>query len=449
MLRLARALSVACAGAFACAAFPVQAEDLLQVYREARNNDPVYASARSALEAGREALPQGRALILPSFSVSYTSAYNDDWYANRAGPTGGQVLGRYFNSNGWNAVLSQPLYRPQNWTQYKEAEFQVAQAEATFAQAGEDLIVRTAQAYFQVLASQDSLAFIRAQKAAISEQLAQAKRNFDVGTATIVDTHDAQARYDLSTSQEIVAEADLEFQRRSLQQLIGRFPGELTPLKPKLTLALPQPQAMESWAEAAQNQNTTVLVQQAAVEVADREVQRNRQAHLPTVDLVTGYNRIGQNNNVVTGIGFDQKAATFGIQLNVPIYSGGLVSSRVRQAQALLEKSRSDLENSRRTAALAARQSYLGVTNGIAQVKALEQALLSSQTALDSNKTGQEVGVRIEIDVLNSQQQVYSTQRDLAAARYNTIMAGLKLKSAAGTLTEADVEEVNRLLGAQ
>jgi len=167
------------------------------------------------------------------------------------------------------------------------------------------------------------------------------------------------------------------------------------------------------------------------------------------VDLVAGYSRIGQNNSVTTGIGFDQKAATIGLQLAVPIYSGGAVSSRVRQAQALLEKSRSDLENSRRSVALAARQSYVGVTNGIAQVKALEQALLSSQTALDSNKLGYEVGVRINIDVLNSQQQVFQTQRDLSAARYNTIMNGLKLKSAAGSLGEADVEEVNRLLGSQ
>jgi len=433
------------------AALPMasHAEDLLQIYRDARNNDPVFASARAALDAGREALPQGRALILPTLSATANTVYNDDWFASRAGPTAGQVFDRNFNSNGWTVTLSQPLFRPQNWTQYREAEFQVAQAEANYAQASQDLIVRTAQAYFDVLASQDSLAFIQAQKAAISEQLAQAKRNFEVGTATITDTHEAQARYDLSGSQEIAAQADLEIKKRALQQLIGKLPGGLAPLKPKVVLSTPQPEAMESWADAAQKQAYAVRVQEAAVEIADREVQRNRQAHLPTVDLVAGYSRIGQNNSVTTGIGFDQKAATIGLQLAVPIYSGGAVSSRVRQAQALLEKSRSDLENSRRSVALAARQSYVGVTNGIAQVKALEQALLSSQTALDSNKLGYEVGVRINIDVLNSQQQVFQTQRDLSAARYNTIMNGLKLKSAAGSLGEADVEEVNRLLGSQ
>ena len=430
------------------APFTLHAADLLQIYRDARSNDATFASARAALQAGREKLPQGRALLQPTINMAANATYNSDWYTNTAGATAGQRFSRDFNSNGWSVTLNQPLFRMQNWTQYQQSEFQVAQAEAVFAQASQDLIVRAAQAYFDVLASQDSLAFIQAQKTAIAEQLAQARRNFEVGTATITDMHEAQARFDLSTSQEIAAQNDIEFKQRALQQLIGKFPDTLTPIGPRLTLAPPQPTAMETWAETAQRQNYTVRLQEASVEIANREVERNRQGHYPTLDLVGTYARADQNASLVSGIGFEQKIATIGLQLTVPIYTGGVVNSRIREALANQDKARSDLEGSRRSVALAARQSYLGVTNGMAQVRALEQALLSSETALASNRLGYEVGVRINIDVLNSQQQVFSTKRDLSKARYDTIMNGLRLKAAAGSLTEADVEEVNRLLGA-
>jgi outer membrane protein len=425
----------------------VHAADLLQIYRDARTNDAAFASARAALEAGREKGPQGRALLLPTINGAANSVMNSDYYVNTAGTTSGQKFSRDFNSNGWSVTLTQPLFRMQNWTLYKQSEFQVAQSEAQFGQAAQDLIVRAAQAYFDVLASQDSLATIQAQKAAIAEQLAQAKRNFEVGTATITDTHEAQARYDLSTSAELAAQNDVEFKKTALQQLIGKAPDNLTPLSPKMRLVAPQPSVMESWAETAQKQNYAVRLQEAGVEIASREVERNRQGHYPTLDLVSTYARANQNGSLVSGIGFEQKVATIGLQLTVPLYAGGAVNSRTRESIANQEKARADLENSRRTVALAARQSYLGVTNGMAQVKALEQALLSSETALASNKLGYDVGVRINIDVLNSQQQVFSTRRDLSKARYDTIMNGLRLKSAAGSLTEADIEEVNRLLG--
>jgi outer membrane protein len=430
-----------------CSPLGASAADLLQVYRDARSNDAAFASARAALDAGREKGPQGKALLLPTINAAANSVYNSDSYMNTAGATVGQVFSRDFNSNGWSVTLSQPLFRMQNWTQYKQSEFQVAQAEAQFGQAAQDLIVRAAQAYFDVLASQDSLATIQAQKTAIAEQLAQAKRNFEVGTATITDTHEAQARYDLSTSAELAAQNDLEFKKTALQQLIGKAPETLSPLSPRMSLSAPQPAAMESWVETAQKQNYTVRLQEAGLEIASREVDRNRQGHLPTLDLVGTYARADQNASLVTGIGFEQKIATIGLQLTVPLYAGGSVNSRTREALANQEKARADLENSRRTVALTARQSYLGVTNGMAQVKALEQALVSSETALASNKLGYDVGVRINIDVLNSQQQVFSTRRDLSKARYDTIMNGLRLKAAAGSLSEADVEEVNRLLG--
>jgi outer membrane protein len=204
---------------------------------------------------------------------------------------------------------------------------------------------------------------------------------------------------------------------------------------------------MDRWVDSAQGQNYGVLVQQASLEIAQREVQRNRAGHYPTLDLVGTYGQNSSGNSLTSGVGSDNKVGTIGLQIGIPLYAGGSVNSRTREAVANQEKARADLEASRRQAALSARQSFLGVTNGMAQVRALEQALVSSETALASNKLGYEVGVRINIDVLNSQQQVFSTQRDLSRARYDTILSGLRLKAAAGSLGESDVEEVNRLLG--
>jgi outer membrane protein len=431
----------------AFSAVPARSADLLQIYRDALANDATYASARATRDAGLESLPQGLAQILPTVSATaFTQANNTNISFRGAAPDSQ----RQGNSSGFTVTLTQPLFNWQNIQVYKEAGFRAAQAEATFGQATQDLIVRVAQAYFDVLASQDSLAFIQGQKVAISEQLAQAKRNFEVGTATITDTHEAQARFDLATSQEIAAQSDLEIKKRTLQQIVGKFPERLEPLKPNIELNPPKPNSMEDWATAAANQGYPVRAQEAALEVAAREIERVRAGHLPTLSLVGTAGTSSSSISTSTSLNNNASDAanrTIGLQLAIPLYAGGNVSSQVRQAVANREKAQQDLEGARRTAALSARQSYVGVTNGMAQVKALEAALVSSRSALDSNKLGYEVGVRINIDVLNAQQQVFSTLRDLSRARYDTILNGLRLKSASGTLGEADLEEVNRLLG--
>ncbi|TMG74684.1 MAG: TolC family outer membrane protein [Betaproteobacteria bacterium] len=421
----------------ALSAAPVRAADLLQIYRDALANDSAYASARATRDAGLESLPQGLAQILPTVNATAFTQYNNIDISFRGAAPDSQRQG---NSNGFAVTLTQPLFNWQNIQVYREAGFRAAQAEAVFGQATQDLIVRVAQAYFDVLASQDSLAFIQGQKVAISEQLAQAKRNFEVGTATITDTHEAQARFDLATSQEIAAQSDLEFKKRALQQIVGKFPEGLEPLKSSIELNPPKPTSMEDWATAAANQGYPVRAQEAALEIAVREIERARAGHLPTLNIVgsAGANSSSISATAVNNTPSDATSRTIGLQLAIPLYAGGNVSSLVRQAVANREKAQQDLESTRRTAALSARQSYLGVTNGMAQVRALEAALVSSRSA---------VGVRINIDVLNAQQQVYSTMRDLSRARYDTILNGLRLKAAAGTLGEADVEEVNRLLG--
>ena len=427
---------------------PARAADLLQIYRDALASDATYASARATRDAGLENMPQGLAQILPTINATAFTQYNDIAIGFR-GTAQEQYQYRLGNSNGYTVTLTQPLFNWQNIQVYKEAGFKAVQAEAAFGQATQDLIVRVAQAYFDVLASQDSLTFIQGQKVAISEQLAQAKRNFEVGTATITDTHEAQARFDLATSQEIAAQSDLEIKKRTLQQIVGKFPERLEPLKSNIELTPPKPNSMEDWATAAASQGYPVRAQEAALEIAVREIERVRSGHLPTLNIVgsAGLNSTSISATASSNSASDSINRTIGLQLAIPLYAGGNVSSLVRQAVANREKVQQDLEGARRTAALSARQSYVGVTNGMAQVKALEAALVSSRSALDSNKLGYEVGVRINIDVLNAQQQVYSTLRDLSRARYDTILNGLRLKSASGNLGEADVEEVNRLLG--
>jgi outer membrane protein len=303
-----------------------------------------------------------------------------------------------------------------------------------------------AQAYFEALAAQDTLGLVRAQKVAIAEQLAQAKRNFEVGTATITDTHEAQARFDLISAQELATQNDLENRRRSLQLLTGKEYAEIAPLRTDIKLPPPNPDSMQAWVELAEKQNFAVLIQQAAAEIAALDARRASAGHLPTLDIVATHGQTRQLHSPAETSRTDVSTTTLGVQLAMPLFQGGTIDSREREAAAISLRAREDLENARRTAALATRQAYLAVQSGIAQIGALEQALVSSQSALDSNRLGYEVGVRINIDVLNAQQQLFSTRRDLAVARYNTITNHLRLKAAAGALREEDLEEVNRAL---
>ena len=429
----------------AAAALPAAAEDLLQVYRDAQRYDAVYGAARFSLEAGRERIPQGRALLLPTLNVTANAAA-----VRLEQQSDNQLIAPDFVRNpttlGYTFTLTQPIYRPQNLLQRDQADYQARQAEATFAQASQDLTVRTSQAYFDVLAAQDTLTLVGAQKAAISEQLAQAKRNFEVGTATITDTHEAQSRYDLIVAQEIAAQNDLDAKRRALQLVTGKEYTQLKTLRSDIRLAPPTPNDMQAWVDLADKQSYPVIIQQAITDVAQLEARRQSAGHLPTVDIVGTYGSTRDTGSLQSGIGREVTTGQIGLQLALPLYQGGSISSREREAAANYYKTRQDLENARRTVALTTRQTYLAVINGIAQVAALEQALTSSQSALDSNRLGYEVGVRINIDVLNAQQQVFQTRRDLAVARYNAILNQLRLKAAAGALRDEDLEEVNRAL---
>jgi outer membrane protein len=428
--------------AFLAALWPLSLEgaDLLDVYRLALQHDTQFAVARSNLEAGREKAPQGFSGLLPQITLSGNTTKNNDETRG-----GGLETHRRANTNGYALTLTQPLFRWQNWLEYDQGRLESAMAEARFIAARQDLILRVAQAYFDVLDTQVTLEAARAQKLAIAQQLAQAKLNFEVGATTIVDTYEAQSRYDLATAQEIASENELEIRREALRVIISEVPETLAPLDAGKSILPPSPAEMSPWVEAAQKDNLSVLIQERTAEIAGKEVEKARAGHYPTLDVVASVSR----NRAPANTGnFRQETdgASIGLQLSMPIFQGGYTTSRTRESAANHAAALSTLETARRNAALLARQNFLGVVNGLAQIKALEAALTSSLSSLESNKLGYEVGVRINIDVLNAEQQVFVTRRDLARAYHDTLMAHLRLKNAVGTLEEEDVLEINALL---
>ena len=414
----------------------VLAADLMQTYMEALANDPQYASARAALMAGQEKSVQGLSRLLPNLSAS--GGYGRNY-----------MEGLDYSENKYTIALTQPIFNWADFQNYANSKLEVSISEAQFAQAQQDLMVRVAQAYFDVLAAEDVLTFAQAQKTAVGQQLELAKRSFEVGTVTITDTHEAQARYNLAEADEIAAINDLEVKRTALEQIIGHPPGILDPLKKDVKLNAPEPNVMSSWVSSAEQQNYQVIQYRLSHEMARRNIEISKAGHYPTVDLVASYNHTNRDQYIIDSGGTIRDYNTskmVGIQWNIPLFSGFEVTSKVKESVALEDKARNDLEASRRSAAQQARQSYLSVNSGLSQVRALEAAEVASLSSLESNKLGYEVGVRINIDVLNAEQQVFMTRRDLTQARNNTIVQGLRLKQAAGILNEDDLKRVNLLL---
>ena len=440
MTRASRA-SLSLAFALLCSGTPTFGADLLEIYRLALASDPVYSAARAGWTASQEKLPQGMAGLLPQASVSASTQYNDrDLRFRNPAVAGSQAQ---YNSNTASLSVTQPLYRKQNLVAYDQGKTQVALADVQFASVAQDLILRVSQAYFDVLLASANLSFTQAQKTAIAQQLEQAKRNFEVGNATITDTHEAQARFDLVTAQEIAAKADVEVKNRTLEQLIGRPAPALAGPARNFSPIPPTPNTMEAWVERARTNGLAVRIAQETLNFQSQDVIRNRGAHYPTVDAYASLTDSGQGSGVQGGSGTDTNSKIIGLQLAIPLYQGGIVNSRVRESLANEDKARQELEYARRSAELAARQGYLGVTSNIAQVRALEAAVVSNQSSLDSTILGQQVGVRTQVDVLNAQQLLFSARRDLAQARYNYIASFLRLIAAAGELDEEDLQRIN------
>lgn len=427
-----------------------RAEDLMQIYREGVANDPVLASARATWEATQEVVPQARAGLLPSVTLQ-GNANGEHFYEKLHTDPSLSVTQNFALAN-YTVSASQPLYRKQNLVALDQARQTVSQSDYVLSSARQDLIVRVTQAYLDVLLALFNIELTESQKAAVSENLAQAKRNFEVGTATITDTNDAQAKYDQIVAQEISTRNDLDNKLAVLRSIIGRSPKELKRFGGRFVPQPPTPNSLEAWIDAAVRDNPQVRIAQANYDIATLEVDRQRAGHYPTIDLVASFNQgyAGASPSVggsFSNIANDSRIGLIGLQLNVPLYLGGSIESRVRQAVSNQEKARQDLEAARRSAQLLAQTAFNGVTNGVAQVGAFEQAVKSAQVSYDSTKLGLEVGVRTNLDVLNQQQQVFQTRFNLAQSYYNFVINELRLKQAVGTLSEADVDEINRALG--
>ena len=430
-------ITLAISAAFAGTA---QAQNLMSLFETARGFDATYKAAQYQYTANLSKGEQAKAVLLPTVGLSANMNKTDvDLIA----------AAQTVNSQSRTATLSasQPLYRPANSATYQQGMRQLELAGIQLKAAEQDLMVRLSQAYFDVLISRESLDFVKAQKVAVAEQLAAAKRNFEVGTSTITDTREAQARYDLVLAQEIAADNDLRIKRLALNQLVGLNNIEPKSLATNAKLTLPVSKSVDDWVQQSSESNPSVIQSRAALEIAKLEIAKAEAGHKPTLDLVAGYTPTRyKNGKGINSSQIDANTNSLTLSFNVPLFAGFATQNRIKETVALEDKARSDLDAAERNIAQATRTAFFGLQSGIGQVNALQAAEASSQSALDANKLGYQVGVRINIDVLNSQSQLFQTKRDLAKARYDVLLGQLKLQQAAGTLTEADLASINALL---
>ncbi len=419
----------------AALSFSAQAQSLAELYNAAKGYDATYQGAKSQFDATMARAEQAKALILPTAGLEVSATGTNQ----EVPPT----AGRNYGTQTATVSASQPLYRPSNWAGYAQGKKSVDQAKAQWEQADQDLIVRVSQAYFDVLASTDSLAFVKSQKTAVAEQLASAKRNFEVGTSTITDSREAQARYDLVIAQELAAENDLLVKSLALNQLVGQQNVKPKPLKAPVVLAPVVPADVNQWVDQSQARHPAIQLADVNLEVARLETQKAEAGHKPTLDLVGSYTAVNNEGSSASPAHSRANVGTVGLNLKLPLFAGFSTQNRIKETLALEEKARADLDNAKRTVAQATRTAYFGMLSGQAQVLALQAAEASSQSALEANQLGYQVGVRINIDVLNSQSQLFDTKAKLAKARYDVLVGGLRLRQASGTLTADDLQPIN------
>lgn len=421
------------------ATLPAHAQSLVDLYQAARAYDASFQSVKSQYEATAAKAEQARAGLLPTASlgmaISRSSVDPDVKLASTA-----------FGSQSATLSGSHPLYRPANQITFDQGLRSVITAQAQLLSAEQDLLVRVSQAYFDVLAALDALTFVTAQKTAVSEQLASAVRNFEVGTSTITDTREAQARFDLVLAQQIAAENDLRVKKIALDQLVGQTEASPKPLTPPVMLPATLPEDVTVWVNQAAELHPQLRQLALALEVAQLETQKAQAASKPTLDLNASYAMSNNDGTSSSRTSYKASVATVALAFNMPLFSGFSIQNRVKETLALEDKARTDLEAARRTIAQATRTAFFGVLSGRGQARALEAAEASSQSALDANKLGYQVGVRINIDVLNAQSQLFQTKRDLAKARYDVLVGGLKLRQANGSLRPEDLLAIDALL---
>lgn len=419
----------------------LQAMDLMQVYSLALESDPLLLAEKASRSATDEQKQQARANFLPDLSL--TANTTRVWQDSAAQTFGGN---REFNSHGYTLTLTQPLYRKQNFVLDKQADIAIESATASYLAQEQNLIVRVAEGYFNVLAAQDDVSFAVAEQEALALQLEQIKQRFDVGVATIIDVEESQAAYDLAVASAIEADNALINSKERLQEVAGMFVETLTPLNSESPLVQPEPLDIGDWTNNALTQNLSLKVASNQVKTARQEIELKKSGHYPTLDLVGQKDYSSQSD---TSFGGSSKThqESIGLQFSLPIYQGGTVRSQTREASHRLEQAMQQEEQERRAVVRQTRESYNSVLSGISRVKALKQATISGEKALESTEAGFEVGTRTAVDVVNVRRDLFEARRNYAQARYTYIVNTLRLKQAVGIVTSSDLERINQWLG--
>jgi outer membrane protein len=413
------------------------ADDLLSVYQQALDADPAFRAADAAHLAALEVRPQSRAALLPKLSLS--GSYSRERFDPR---TIGQRS--YATNQNYSLGLSQPVFRMDRFIQLEQADSRIAQADAEYTVAQQDLAIRVATTYFTLLGAQDNLTFVRADKLALTRTLDQARQRFEVGLSAITDSLKAQAAYDIAVSDEISAEQLLADSREGLRELTGKLPDQPEILRPVIPLLSPEPAEEDKWVTAASEQNPQVLAARAAATTAREEVRVQRSGHLPTLDLTANYSYRDSNFSGVIPLERDDSAV--GLELNMPLYQGGLITSQTRQSRYLYNQAMEEQARQQRAVERQTRDNYRGVISGISRVNALARAIQSNEKAFEAAQAGFDVGTRDIVDVLDAQRELLRARRDHARSRYDYLLDTLRLKQAAGILQESDLAQVNEWL---
>ncbi|MCP4074659.1 MAG: TolC family outer membrane protein [Gammaproteobacteria bacterium] len=414
-----------------------QAMDLVQTLNLAQERDIQLMIARNQLDSIRYILPQAQSANRPQINLGANATFQDS----------GNTLSTNDERSiaGLSLSLSQNLYNAETFSRSNAAEANIFKAEADFKSAQQDLIIRATEAYFHILSTQDSVEFVQAEKNAIGRQLEQAKKRFEVGLIAITDVKEAQATYDFALFQVVIADNDLVNAREALQLIIGQpLNEELTPLGETVDLVIPEPASRSAWVEQAQKNNLNITSAQAGLQVANENRRIAKSGRNPTVNLVANYQANAIDSDVSGS--FDTDELTLSVQLNMPLYTGGRTGAAISQAEADFAAAQNNLFLQKRLTNQQTRNAYLAVVSGIEQVRALEQAVISTKAALEATEAGFDVGTRTSVDVLNSLRETFRSKRDYASARYLYLINTLRLKQAAGLLSENDIPAINQWL---
>lgn len=418
---------------------PLSAQNLSETYQQALENNPNLKQIEANQSAISESKDQSIARFLPNISLTASSTRNR--LRNNKNTFQGIGVQDYWNQ-AFNINLTQPVFHWEHWVELSQSENKIAQAEATYQAELQNLMIKTSEAYFNVLAAQDNLEFATAEKQAISRQLEQAKQRFEVGLIAITDVHEAQAGYDQALANEIEAGNNLDNQKEALREIIGETDANLEPLGEQLPLIKPQPADITAWSDNAEVSNFSIISAFNQAEFSRKAIDLQRSSHLPKLDIIASY---GQTDNNST-FGLRGVTESVGLQLNVPLFEGGAVNSRTRQASFEYEAAKENLNAKKREIKRQVKDAYRGIISNMSRVEALESSVNSAQSALEASEAGFEIGTRTMVDVLNEQRNLYRSKRDYSRTRYDYLINSLKLKHAASNLTVDDLGQISQLL---